>query len=163
MANYTRNQNPETEEPMARPRTPTTLLELRGGFKNRPSRLRARQYEPLVTTALPDPAPSLPKTVKSAWLEMQSRGFWLTSADRFLVEIAARLMAAYRNDQLKSGDVQARCRLGYGCRAVTTLLATGQQRLLRLAAATGIALSTICVRTPKRLDQVQANSGRPWP
>jgi hypothetical protein len=36
---------------------------------------------------------------------MQSRGYWLTSADRFLVEIAATLMAAYRTDNLKSGDV----------------------------------------------------------
>jgi hypothetical protein len=39
------------------------------------------------------------------WLEMQSRGFWLTSADVFLVEIAATLMARYRFDQIKSGDV----------------------------------------------------------
>jgi hypothetical protein len=84
---------------------PTALLELRGGFKNRPGRLRARQYEPIVTTALPEPPPSLPKPVKAAWLEMQSRGWWLTSADRFLVEIAATLMARYRFDQIKSGDV----------------------------------------------------------
>jgi hypothetical protein len=39
------------------------------------------------------------------WLAIQSRGFWLTSADRFLVEIAATLMARYRTDELKSGDV----------------------------------------------------------
>jgi hypothetical protein len=31
--------------------------------------------------------------------------YWLTSADRFLVEIAAALMARYRIDGLKSGDV----------------------------------------------------------
>ena len=49
--------------------------------------------------------PNLPKPVKLAWLEMQSRGFWLTSADRFLVEIAATLMARYRIEELKSGDV----------------------------------------------------------
>jgi hypothetical protein len=36
---------------------------------------------------------------------MQSHGFWLTSADRFLVEIAATLMAGYRGDSVKSGDV----------------------------------------------------------
>jgi hypothetical protein len=84
---------------------PTALLQLRGGFKNRPSRLRARQYEPVVTTALPDPPPSLPKPVRLAWLEMKSRGFWLTSADRFLVEIAATLLARYRFDEIKSGDV----------------------------------------------------------
>jgi hypothetical protein len=90
---------------MARPRTPTAVLELRGGFKNRPSRLEARQYEPIVLTGLPEPPPTLPQQVKSAWLEMRSRGYWLTSADRFLVEIAARFMADYRADKLKSGDV----------------------------------------------------------
>jgi hypothetical protein len=39
------------------------------------------------------------------WLHMRSRGYWLTSADKFLVEIAATLMARYRIDELKSGDV----------------------------------------------------------
>jgi hypothetical protein len=39
------------------------------------------------------------------WLAMQSRGYWLTSADQFLVEIAASLMARYRRDGLSPGDV----------------------------------------------------------
>jgi hypothetical protein len=90
---------------MGRPRTPTALLALRGAFINHPSRLRARKNEPLVTTALPEPPPSLPKPVRLTWLEIKSNGFWLTSADRFLVEIAATLMAAHRSDKLKSGDV----------------------------------------------------------
>jgi hypothetical protein len=90
---------------MARPRLPTALLRLRGGFKNRPRRLRARQYEPVVTSALPEPPPSLPKPVRLTWLEIKANGFWLTSADRFLVEIAATLIAAYRSDSVKSGDV----------------------------------------------------------
>jgi hypothetical protein len=48
----------------------------------------------------------LPKPVKAAWLEMRERGFvWLTSADRFLAEIAATLMARYRFEKMKSGDV----------------------------------------------------------
>ena len=38
------------------------------------------------------------------WQEMKARGFWLTSADKYLVEIAATLMAAYRDDRLKSAD-----------------------------------------------------------
>jgi hypothetical protein len=33
---------------------------------------------------------------------MKARGHWLTSADRFLVEIAAARMARYRLDELKS-------------------------------------------------------------
>jgi hypothetical protein len=90
---------------MARPRTPTAVLELRGAFKNHPSRLRERKYEPLVTTALPEPPKYLTKATTATWLEIQSRGYWLTNADRFLVEIAARFMADYRTDKLKSGDV----------------------------------------------------------
>lgn len=39
------------------------------------------------------------------WRLMKDRGYWLTTADRFLVEIAATLMARYRADTLKSGDV----------------------------------------------------------
>jgi hypothetical protein len=88
---------------MGRNRIPTAVLELRGAFMRNPN--RRRKFEPLVTTALPEPRPSLPKPVRLAWLEMQSRGYWLTSADRFLVEIAATLMARYRFEEMKSGDV----------------------------------------------------------
>jgi hypothetical protein len=89
---------------MARPRTPTAVLELRGAFKNHPSRLKERNYEPLVTTALPAPPRYVASATAAMWLEMKSRGYWLTSADRFLVEIAARFMADYRADKLKSAD-----------------------------------------------------------
>src|ERR1700694_4512095 len=90
---------------MARPRKPTAMLELLGAFKRNPDRLKDRKNEPIVTTALPEPPKYLTKATTATWLEMQSRGYWLTSADRFLVEIAATLMAAYRTDKLKSGDV----------------------------------------------------------
>ncbi len=91
--------------PMARPRTATSVLHLRGAFKNHPSRLRDRKNEPIVTTALPEPPTRLSNPVKATWLEIQSYGHWLTSADRFLVEIAAALIVRYRLDDLKSGDV----------------------------------------------------------
>lgn len=87
---------------MSRPRTPTALLELRGAFKRNPDRKRARQNEPLVTTPLPEPPRRLPKPVKLMWREMQAHGFWLTSADRFLVEIAATLMTAHRAGEQKT-------------------------------------------------------------
>jgi len=90
---------------MGRPRSPTAVPELRGAFTINPGRLKDQKNEPLVTTALPAPPPNLPKPVKLAWLEMQSYGWWLKSADRVLVEIAAVLMARYRIDELKSGDV----------------------------------------------------------
>jgi hypothetical protein len=90
---------------MARPRTPTAVLALRGAFKNHPSRGRDRQFEPRIATALPAPPRHLESATATMWFEMKSRGYWLTSADRFLVEIAAVLMARYRIDELKSGDV----------------------------------------------------------
>jgi hypothetical protein len=70
-----KNRYRQNGDSMARPRTPTALLELRGAFKNHPSRLKARKYEPIVTSALPDPPHTLPKPVKAAWLEMCERGF----------------------------------------------------------------------------------------
>ncbi|TYL92007.1 hypothetical protein FXB40_26515 [Bradyrhizobium rifense] len=36
---------------------------------------------------------------------MKTRGYWLTSADRFLVEIAATLAARFKNGELKHGHV----------------------------------------------------------
>ncbi len=83
---------------MSRPRLPTAVLELRGSFLRNPNRKKARENEPLVTTALPDPPRKLPKPVKLAWQEMQTHGFWLTSADRFFLEIAAVLMSRYRTN-----------------------------------------------------------------
>jgi hypothetical protein len=78
---------------MARPR-----------ITHRLARIARCKYEPLVTTALPEPPKCLTTAITAAWLEMKSRGYWLTSADRFLVEIAATLMVAYRGDKLKSAD-----------------------------------------------------------
>jgi hypothetical protein len=58
-----------------------------------------------VTTNLPAPPQYLSTSATATWLEIKSRGHWLTSADKFLGEIAAGLMARYRIDELKSGDV----------------------------------------------------------
>jgi hypothetical protein len=70
-----------------------------------PSRGRDRKNEPRVTTALPEPPSYLASTAVTAWQEVKSRGWWLTSADRFLIEIATTLMGRYRADILTSGDV----------------------------------------------------------
>lgn len=90
---------------MSRPRLPTAVLALRGAFKRNPNRFEDRKFEPIITTPLPDPPKYLTKAATLAWLEMRAWGFWLTSADQFLVAIAATLMARYRIDELKSGDV----------------------------------------------------------
>jgi hypothetical protein len=47
----------------------------------------------------------LTSATAATWQEMKLYGYWLTSADRFLVEIAATFVARYRVDNLKSGDV----------------------------------------------------------
>jgi hypothetical protein len=60
---------------MARPRTPTAVLKLRGAFKNH------REFEPFVATDLPEPLKHLIGITRAAWLEMKARGYWLTSAD----------------------------------------------------------------------------------
>jgi phage terminase small subunit len=96
---------------MARPRTPAAVLKLRGAFINHPSRLRERRYEPLVTTPLPEPPKYLTKAARAAWHEMESFGFWLTSADQFLVAVAAPLIARCRIDELKSADTSLLIRL----------------------------------------------------
>ena len=90
---------------MGRTRTPTAVLEMRGAFINHPSRGRDRANEPIITTALPAPPGHLESTTAATWLEIQSRGYWLRSADQFLVQIAAAMMARYRINELKSGDV----------------------------------------------------------
>jgi hypothetical protein len=90
---------------MARPRLPASVLKLRGAFKINPGRFEDRKSEPIVITPLPNPPTRLPMPAKAAWLEMKYQGHWLTSADRFLVEIAASFVARYRSDELTSGDV----------------------------------------------------------
>jgi hypothetical protein len=76
--------------------TPTAVLELRGAFKNHPKQARERAGEPRPTEPLGDPPKRLKPVDKAAWREMQEHGFWLTSADQFMVEIAASLMAKQR-------------------------------------------------------------------
>jgi hypothetical protein len=69
--------------------TPTAVLELRGAFKNHPKQARERAGGPRPTEPLGDPPKRLKPVDKAAWREMQEHGFWLTSADQFMVEIAA--------------------------------------------------------------------------
>jgi hypothetical protein len=84
---------------LGRTRTPTAILELRGAFKRNPN--RRRPNEPLVTAPLPNAPRRLTKHVRLIWSEMQTNGFWLTSADKFIVEIAATLIAWHRDGNHK--------------------------------------------------------------
>jgi hypothetical protein len=79
---------------MARPRKPTALLELAGAFNKDPQ--RRRNDEP-VPEGKPGDAPEwFTEEAAAIWDEMVEQGFWLTSADVFLLEIAAQHMADFR-------------------------------------------------------------------
>jgi len=87
---------------MARPRTPTNLLDARGAFRKHPERKRDRENEP---TDLPELA-AAPKDFnadqKRAWKDIVSncpKGV-LKASDALAVEIAARMLADMRVGRL---------------------------------------------------------------
>ena len=77
---------------MGRNRTPTAVLELRGSFKNHPSRKREREGEIKPTTPLGSPPASFTKNQKAIWADVRARGTWLTGPDRYMCEVAVVLM-----------------------------------------------------------------------
>lgn len=83
---------------MARPRTPTKILDARGAFKTHPE--RKREGEPEVKAPIGSPPDSLSELEKSAWHEIVSDAPMgvLTAADAKAVELAARLLAESRTD-----------------------------------------------------------------
>ncbi len=93
---------------MARPRTPTNVLELRGAFKRHPERKRSEE------TKSPYPIGECPSRLdegeRAAWDEIVSTccpGV-LTHSDRLAVEIAARLLAESWEAGREFDDVRRR-------------------------------------------------------
>ena len=84
---------------MPRPRTPTRILDARGSFKQHPE--RKRDGEPEVMTPLGS-FPEQKKTPEECWNELANVAALgvLTGADRPSVEMAANLMAEYRDDPI---------------------------------------------------------------
>lgn len=80
-----------------RPRKPSKVLELSGAFDKNPKRRRAG--EPEDNRELGDPPAYLPAEALPCWVEIAQMAIpgVLTYADRYAVEIAARLMAKYRS------------------------------------------------------------------
>ena len=83
---------------MARPRTATNVLALRGTFKKNPDRGRARADEPVVTEPLGDPPEQLSAECCVAWDYLHKCAPYgvLTRADRVAFELAAVLFAQFR-------------------------------------------------------------------
>lgn len=106
------------EEKMSRPRTPTAILELRGSFSKHPERARERAGEPRPLNTLGPPRVSLKTKEKAVWNELRTEGFWLTSADAFMVEIASSLMAQHRAGEIdnpaRSLLISTLSKLGFG-------------------------------------------------
>lgn len=90
---------------MARPRKPTAALELSGAFKKDPKRKAARASEPVVAAAIGPPPNMLDGDSAAIWNELVQHGFWLTAADRTLLEIACRLFAMFRVGSLDGGGI----------------------------------------------------------
>ena len=81
---------------MSRPRTPTKVLEARGSFKRHPE--RKRHGEPEVTEALGKCPKGFMEDQEGAWCDIVNTApeGVLTSADSILVEVAALLLAEFR-------------------------------------------------------------------
>jgi hypothetical protein len=86
---------------MARPRTPTATLKARGSFVAHPERFKARGKEPKPSAALGKPPANLTEAQRKCWDEIAELAppFVLMNCDRFLVEIAAKLLAQSRTEE----------------------------------------------------------------
>ncbi len=90
---------------MARPRKPTELLILTGGY--RPDRHARRRGAPKSERAIGDPPGHLAPDEAAAWREFcrDTPAGVLTSADRWILEMAARLVARSRREGLTGAEL----------------------------------------------------------
>lgn len=83
---------------MARLRTASNVLELRGAFRKNPKRGRARANEPKPTQPLGPPPAALDDVQRQAWHDIAATcpAHVLFRRDRLMVETASRLLAHIR-------------------------------------------------------------------
>lgn len=83
---------------MARPRTPTSVLDARGAFKRNPQ--RRRDGEPVVRESIGSPPEELTDAELRWWREITNRAPLgvLTAADWLSVMLAAQLLAEFKAD-----------------------------------------------------------------
>ncbi|WP_019303621.1 hypothetical protein [Xanthomonas oryzae] len=81
---------------MARHKQPDELARLKGADKQNPQRYK--RQTPKSTVALGQPPNHLPEDVAAAWKEIETCALpgVLTCSDRFVMEIAASLLAEFR-------------------------------------------------------------------
>ncbi len=93
---------------MAKPRTPTNILEAKGAFDRHPDRRRERENEPQVTEPIGDPPEFRTPEELQAWIDIVTwcpKGV-LFQPDRIAVERMARILALDR--QGRASDAQGR-------------------------------------------------------
>ena len=101
---------------MSRPRTATAILEAKGAFKNHPERRRGNEPKP--AAGFPETPPAhLTDEQKATWqqiVEITPPGV-LANSDQLIVEIAACLLAEYRENpsEMVAGRItRLTCELG---------------------------------------------------
>ena len=93
---------------MARPRSPTNVLKLKGADKVNPGRMKEREGEPENINPLGDAPEELNEAEKKYWdtLKAESIPGVLGGADRQAVAIAAKLLAiVYSEDGASSAQI----------------------------------------------------------
>ncbi|MFJ2989964.1 hypothetical protein ACIPF8_19025 [Collimonas sp. NPDC087041] len=84
---------------MARPRTPSNVLQMRGAFDKNPKRGRERDGEPEPNGEIGDPPDGMSDGAKKCWFEivgLLAPGV-LCRSDRLSLEMAAELLAQMRD------------------------------------------------------------------
>jgi phage terminase small subunit len=84
---------------MARPRTPTSILDGKGSFINRPSRLRPN--EPIVDKPIGDPPDHMSKAERKTWRDLvkQIAPGVLMESDRLIFSVLVRLATKFTNNE----------------------------------------------------------------
>lgn len=90
---------------MARPRKPTAALELKGAYKKDPQRKADRKDEPKPSGAVGKAPDFFDAEERLIWDDLAEFGFWLTDADRLMLEIAVKLMSMFRKNTLDGGGI----------------------------------------------------------
>jgi len=95
---------------MARPRTPTNVLELRGAYKKNPQKKRKTEPKPLAGVGKFTEGPT---SLTEIWDEVVSQTVpgVMTISDRLALEMVCRLTAEIRlnPDEISVGKVSALC------------------------------------------------------
>ncbi|MGM4911448.1 hypothetical protein [Rhizobium sp. 768_B6_N1_8] len=78
---------------------------MKGAFKKDPQRAKARNSEPKPDGKIGPPPVAFNMDEKKLWAELAGYGFWLTDADRLMLEIAVKLMVLFRANALDGGGI----------------------------------------------------------